>query len=67
MYYTYENVKKMNTQALLRAEERSRTSARHCLEDPFFGLTALSMELLKEHVNNLVLLVMEKRKRGLDG
>lgn len=64
--YTIKNVKKMNSVALVKAAERSRVAARNCLNDPYFGITALSMKLLQEHVNNLVLLALEKRKRGLD-
>ena len=63
--YSIKAIRKMNSVALLKAEERVRNATKNCLDDPFFGVTILSLILVKEHIDNLCLLKLEIRKRGL--
>ena len=64
MYYTIENIKKMNSQVLLKEEERTKIAIKNCLNDSYFG-SSLSLMLLNDNVDNLVKIVSVRRRRGL--
>ena len=65
MLYSGKNIMKMNSGALLRAEQKCRAAAIKYLNSPYFGMDSVSLLNFDDEIDNLVRITMERRKREI--